>query len=594
MADPPSTRKYICNQCGQHYSSASHLRRHNATHTTDRPASCAFCHRTFIRSLVMFCFDTHGLASRRVHGQYRQESPAGNAKHATHVPRLALHCSYTSAQKLSASPCNEHTDTPEESETSNPQRIPISFLLDYTNPTIRSAYDFHHMLAEHNARIPKTANQERRGSVMASDHVVDAWPFLFYAFINSAAVDPPIQPSGLMYGTDEDARLAETIDRLIVHLEQSPAPNAGTKFSRARARLFFSKDNIIRFVNAFFDIVYNSNPIIYRASFNITTTSLNLVLAVLLIGATCLSPEDAGGAEEFYHATEYCIFEGTEFRRILYEEENPCPSADNIQLIQASILIMLQGFKGPLEVRRRVRIQRFPALVSIVRLLGMTKAVNDTVLGDELSNLREYIHKETLVRLMAWIYLVDTHVVIFSRLPPQFRISEAQFGLPQQDAIFNAVDPTRLNHLASNFTRHQPVWTLQSAVQQLTSDEPAGFEELRPHIDTFFAHFLLIGALHSILFDIQALQSCIDIPGALMPVERALNRWKSLWDQFQRGSDPPETTSSGFMAYSLEYWWLAKMLVKEPRLFDKEEAAAADSVDAFHSVIKRLKMINAE
>lgn len=48
------------------------------------------------------------------------------------------------------------------------------------------------------------------------------------------------------------------------------------------------------------------------------------------------------------------------------------------------------------------------------------------------------------------------------------------------------------------------------------------------------------------------------------------------------------------MAYSLEYWWLAKMLVKEPRLFDREEAAAADSVDAFHSVIKRLKMINAE
>ncbi|GES58092.1 hypothetical protein ATEIFO6365_0004024300 [Aspergillus terreus] len=457
------------------------------------------------------------------------------------------------------------------------------------------SYDFHHMLAEHNARIPKPANQERRGSVMASDHVVDSWPFLFYAFINSAAVDPPIQPSGLMYGTDENARLVETIDRLIVHLEQSPAPNArGKKFSRARARLFFSKENIIRFVNAFFDMVYNSNPIIYRASFNINTASLNLVLAVLLIGATCLSPEDAGAAEEFYHATEYCIFEGTEFRRILYEEENPFPSADNIQLIQASILIMLQGFKGPLEVRRRVQIQRYPALVSIVRLLDMTRAVNDTVLDDELSNRWEYIHKETLVRLMAWIYLVDTHVVIFSRLPPQFRISEAQFGLPQQDAVFNAVDPTRVNLRSSHPPRRRPVWTLQSAIQRLTSDEPAELEELRPHIDTFFAHFLLIGALHSILFDLQELQSCIDIPGALTPVERALDRWKSLWDQFQRGPEPPETTSSGFMAYSLEYWWLAKMLVKEPRLFDKEEAAAADSVDAFHSAIKRLKMINAE
>ncbi|KAL5364219.1 hypothetical protein BJX96DRAFT_156941, partial [Aspergillus floccosus] len=451
------------------------------------------------------------------------------------------------------------------------------------------------MLAEHNVRIPRPTNQEPRGSLSTSNHVADAWPFLFYAFINSAAVDPPIQPSGLMYGTDEEARLAQTIERLIVHLEQSPAPNAGgKKFNRARARSFFSKENIIRSVNAFFDMVYNSNPIIYRASFNINTVSLNLVLAVLLIGATCLSPEDARAAEEFYNATEYCIFEGPGFRRILYEEENPVPSAEKIQLVQASILIMLQGFKGPLEVRRRVRIQRFPALVSVVRLLGMTKVVNDTNLDDELSNLQEYIHKETLVRLMAWIYLVDTHVVIFSRLPPQFRISEAQFGLPKQDAVFNAVDPTMLDHRSPNPRCNTPEWTLQSAVQQLTSDELAEFDELRPHIDTFFAHFLLIGALHSILFDVQALQSCINIPGALTPVERALDRWKSLWDQFERGPEPPETTSSGFMAYSLEYWWLAKMLVKEPHLFGLGEAAAADSVDAFHTVIKRLKTTNAD
>ncbi|KAI9373637.1 hypothetical protein BJX61DRAFT_502109 [Aspergillus egyptiacus] len=94
---------------------------------------------------------------------------------------------------------------------------------------------------------------------------------------------------------------------------------------------------------------------------------------------------------------------------------------------------------------------------------------------------------------MAWIYLIDTHVVIFSRLPPQFRISEAQFGLPQQDAVFNAVDPTRLDLRAPQPTRQSQTWTLQIAVQQLMSDQLAGLDEMRPHIDTFFAHFLLIG-----------------------------------------------------------------------------------------------------
>ncbi|KAI9373636.1 hypothetical protein BJX61DRAFT_533032 [Aspergillus egyptiacus] len=316
-----------------------------------------------------------------------------------------LDCVYSHAQQRQAlsGPCgDEPTCTSEEPERSNPQRIPISFLLDYTSPTIQSAYDLQHMLAEHSTGILNPGNQERRGSWLASDHVIDTWPFLFHAFINPAALSPPIQASGLMYGVDDEACLAETINRLILHLEQSAAPNArGTNFNRARARSFFSRENVVRSINAFFDRVYNSNPIIYRASFNINTTSLNLVLAVLLLGATCLSPEDASAAEVYYEAAEYCIFEGQEFRRLLYEEEHPLLSAENIQLIQASLLIMLLGFKGPLEVRRRVRIQRFPALVSIVRLLDMTKAINNIVLNEDLTNLQNYIHKETVVRLAA-------------------------------------------------------------------------------------------------------------------------------------------------------------------------------------------------
>ncbi|KAL5364218.1 hypothetical protein BJX96DRAFT_156940 [Aspergillus floccosus] len=40
-------------------------------------------------SAVMSCFDTRELANKRALGHSRQESPAGNAKRATHVPWLA-------------------------------------------------------------------------------------------------------------------------------------------------------------------------------------------------------------------------------------------------------------------------------------------------------------------------------------------------------------------------------------------------------------------------------------------------------------------------------------------------------------------------
>lgn len=41
---------------------------------------------------------------------------------------------------------------------------------------------------------------------------------------------------------------------------------------------------------------------------------------------------------------------------------------------------------------------------------------------------------------MAWVYLLDAHCVIFYRLPPQFRLFEAVFGQPTQDAVFDAIN----------------------------------------------------------------------------------------------------------------------------------------------------------
>lgn len=93
---------------------------------------------------------------------------------------------------------------------------------------------------------------------------------------------------------------------------------------------------------------------------------------------------------------------------------------------------------------------------------------------------------------MGWIYLLDSHLAVFYNSPPQFRTFEARFGIPKQDAIFEAVDPTEISCVMPNTAHQAPPLTLHSVVQHLMDDKPAKLEELQLHINTLFAHFLTL------------------------------------------------------------------------------------------------------
>lgn len=51
---------------------------------------------------------------------------------------------------------------------------------------------------------------------------------------------------------------------------------------------------------------------------------------------------------------------------------------------------------------------------------------------------------------------------------------------------------------------------------------------------------------------------------------------------------------SGFMVHALEFWWLAKKLVKHPQIFSMRDEVAADSTEAFHEMVKSLKTAQAD
>jgi hypothetical protein len=129
---------------------------------------------------------------------------------------------------------------------------------------------------------------------------------------------------------------------------------------------------------------------------------------MLLFGLTYASPENASAYNEYLHVVEFLIFEGPEFQQLLRQKKHSVISKEIIQLIQAAILVIeLQGSQHDVEIKRRIRVQRLPTLISVVRLLDLTKVVNDIVLDGKIATLEECSHKETLVRLvMPSIYAI--------------------------------------------------------------------------------------------------------------------------------------------------------------------------------------------
>ncbi|KAL3478160.1 hypothetical protein BJX99DRAFT_224720 [Aspergillus californicus] len=491
---PPTPKRQLkCGQCAQHYSSVSHLRRHEATHSSKRPAACPFCERRFLRSDVLL---RHSRTCKQ-----KGNHPVGPVKRGRKrkaCDRCAIgrvscdgdspceaclargfDCSYGYVEQLQTILYNSHDQgvSKPNQVISNSQRIPISFLLNCTDPSLQSPHDFHRVLAgTHDLIRPAW--------------LTETWPSLFHTFVDDSAWDPSSHGSEL-YGL-HSPELTRTSETLMLCLENASVTGVSrTGFNRT-ARSFFSEDSIRRYVTAFFENAYHSNPFIHKASFDVNAASPLLVIAILLLGSTCVSPEDASAAGGYCDLIESLVFEGPEFLGILCGRKDHTISIQTVQLLQAAILtIQLQGSQQEVTTKRRIRVQRIPALVFVVRLLNLTRVVND-----DIQTLEGYVNKETLVRIMAGVYLLDSYSVIFYHSPPQLRLYEASFGLPMQDTIFETVGQDDQGHTLSDHTPLPPL-TLQSVVQLLMDSNPFDPEEIQSRIDSLFGHFLILtGNLH--------------------------------------------------------------------------------------------------
>jgi len=133
---------------------------------------------------------------------------------------------------------------------------------------------------------------------MVSCPFTETWFSIIHTFMEVGALEMPSHDVYLLYRLEDSVKLASTIDRLTIHLGQLQE-SVFTEADLPESEPFLSKANIIRFVNTFSNDSNHSNCFIHKDSFNVNTASTQLLLAIILLGATCTLPEDSATAEKF-------------------------------------------------------------------------------------------------------------------------------------------------------------------------------------------------------------------------------------------------------------------------------------------------------
>ena len=83
----------------------------------------------------------------------------------------------------------------------------------------------------------------------------------------------------------------------------------------------------------------------------------------------------------------------------------------------------------------------------------------------------------------------------------------------------------------------------------------------------------------------------MDDPRMFEPVERGLDRWKLHWDLLCRDIEPASAKRAGFIIHAVEYWWVAKALIRRPSAALVEENESPDTRNGFRRLVERLNPV---
>ncbi|KAL4869237.1 hypothetical protein BDV12DRAFT_168143 [Aspergillus spectabilis] len=575
---------YVCLKCNKTYSTSSHLRRHEASHQSTRPFFCNSCHRSFARSDVF-----------RRHAQNCPENGTSSPPPAAKPGRKKASCDHCARVKASCDrdlPCERclasgvictysrltTSITPDEAPSVIPreEKMSIAFLLSYTKSTTFFS-DLIQLSPDHGGGS-SALECPPECPLDILNNTPSLWspclPPLDISF-SDMMCDMLGTPTGYfegMYGQEDTTSLLQaTIDPLqeqvdnilrelkhfitvTDHLHAEPDQPAPAVLSKAAQAI--TGPNIRLGISAYFSYVYPNCPFVHEPSFEPGSASSQLLLSMFAAGHSVLQTQICTLPTELLDLIEDYVFHDSRLD-IPYNGHAPVI----IEALQAAtIAIQTRAATGDPRIQQRIRDCRFPRLINALRSYPAFNSENSVIrdFGTVPFDWQLFIQEECLIRITFAVFMLDTHFTIFFRAPSRATIQEITGDLPCPDSLFMAETSQCCQMLLQTTAVLRPP-SLASLITVLMHDMTFDPQDRGLQGLTVRHLFLLIIGFHAVIFSAQ--KSCI-MAHVYHAAERALDRWKMLWDTTVNSSPTSDQLARiGLMRFAPQFWSLAKMVI---------------------------------
>jgi hypothetical protein len=262
----------------------------------------------------------------------------------------------------------------------------MTFMLNYTNPVLESVSDAFAISEAHaEPSVEYSASLDQPAGFLHDDFIADFFSGIFSDLDANRQLESvgQTQPVIMMPPAPVvEQRAAALVALLRAQHDSTPTVSAfpAGSFPTNLATAVLTSNNLVEWISGFFQFFHPHTPFVHRPSFDVSTVSLHLVLAVVLVGSIFSTPQDdALSARYFFSLAEEYVFD--RLRQVVVHGKKSI-GGDTIETVQAAVLVhALQVNSNHEGVRSRVRVARFTEIVAAMRRLQLFNTIRTKSLG---------------------------------------------------------------------------------------------------------------------------------------------------------------------------------------------------------------------
>ncbi|KAK9439710.1 hypothetical protein VB005_07869 [Metarhizium brunneum] len=662
-------KSYQCSTCAREFSRPDHLRRHALSHTGARPYSCLYCGQRFVRSdRLRDHYDNCGTRGDREipkggqRGRRRRACAActasklrcegGTPCNGCRRRNLACDTSRIARPQRPASTTDEEgaADDSQAADSASDARS-IKALLDNGTQSFTEKFNlpfFHDEMGDVGAspqapRSNPSLDYEGLADVGSQLHLSLGPSEGFELLLNSVS-DFWTGPFGTtqpwMNDVDE-GDLVWLVRENVPNMFQQPALDQESKaetpqITALRDVLLHTaqqlhlhpssldemtaiigflccQPKIDAFVGLFFLNWHPNGPVLHPPSFDTELVPTELLISVIALGAMYSHDKaERLAARKLLNIAELVIFSAEVFAAAHEIKHASDESTHNeldwhqFQQIQAGYLITtVQYWAGTRQDKSRAMETRFCELVKAARKSGLTQVQH---LPQDRISEELWIRKETQVRTIIMIRLLDCAFLFFSNYPCKLAFSELEHDLPCENAVFNAKHP-----FAEENFRFRRGSTTAEAFEELfreQSNPPPAQRQCdvescvnygsRTVVDLFLTIHLLYVFIRTNMLLRRPLGAAMgqrrQNPASEQPAwaegvdqitaaaRHALKRWRSSWLAVRANTRQDVWRASGMHRNAYNFWLVAHLLIEKNEALDLVKRIEVQCEDSLQSL----------